>query len=140
MPLISSCFDEVTRASATSALVSDTRAIGAPISSTVDCPTMISTELVASSGAPAAGAAPIFAGAAIGIAGTVVVGVATVGGGSAIVAVVTPMAAVGAAIVAVGTVMAAASGSAWAWSPSVPQTAITRINTPPMRTYWTFCR
>ena len=57
LPLISSCFEEVTSASATSALVSDMRVIGAPTSSTVDCPTMTSTELVASSGAPGAGAA-----------------------------------------------------------------------------------
>jgi hypothetical protein len=40
LPLISSSLDEVTSASAMSALVSDTRAIGCPVSSTVDRPTI----------------------------------------------------------------------------------------------------
>ena len=40
LPLISSWFDDVTMASAMSALVSDTRAIGEPMSITIERPTI----------------------------------------------------------------------------------------------------
>src|ERR1051325_1549484 len=63
LPLTSSCLDEVTSASATSGLVSDTRVIGVPTSSTVDCPTMTSTVFADSIGAPSA----LAAGAAAGV-------------------------------------------------------------------------
>jgi len=64
LPLISNWFGDVTSASATSALVSDTRAIGVPTSSTVERPTSRRTALgsvAASTAAPAFGAATALA-------------------------------------------------------------------------------
>src|SRR5687768_14518465 len=54
LPLISSWLGDVTSASATSALVSDTRAIGVPTSSTVERPTSRRTELGSASTAATA--------------------------------------------------------------------------------------
>src|SRR5678815_4037618 len=137
LPLTRSCFCEVTNASATSGLVSDTRVIGVPTSSTVDCPTMISTVLADSIGAPSALAAA-------GRAGAAGDGIATVDAGTAVVAGASTGGAaigtVGTAIVAVGAVIAAVSGRFWACRPSVPQTAVTRIETPATRTQVKFCR
>src|SRR5262245_14392240 len=58
LPCTSNWFGDVTSASATSALVSDTREIGAPMSMSVERPTVRRTELASltGSGSPAAAA------------------------------------------------------------------------------------
>jgi len=98
---------------------------------------MISTVLADSIGAPSAlGAAER--------AGTAGAEVATVDGGDTTVA--DGGSTVGVAIGTVGTAIAVApvidavSGRFWACKPSVPQTAITRINRPAIRTQLRFCR
>src|ERR1041385_7110534 len=117
LPFSNSCFDDVTSASATSELVSDTRVIGAPISSTVDWPTTSSMELVGVTAAPGAATSAVAAERAAAAGADIGAG-ADVGG--------TGIAAA-AAIDVAGVETAAASGSPCACSPSVPQTAVTKI-------------
>jgi len=93
--------------------------------------------LADSIGAPSALAAGGRAGDAGAELATVNAGTAVVGGGSIGGAAI---GTVGIAIVAVGAVIAAVSGRFWACKPSVPQTAITRIETPAIRTQLRFCR
>jgi len=98
---------------------------------------MTSTVLAASMGAPSALGAADRAGTAGPEVATVDVGAATVVAGGSTVGVA--IGTVGAAI-AVAPVIDAVSGRFWACKPSVPQTAITRINTPATRTQLRFCR
>jgi hypothetical protein len=65
---------------------------------------------------------------------------ATVVGSSAIAAAAAPAAATGPAALVATPLAVFASVTDCACKPSVPQTAITRINTPPMRMQWKFRR